>query len=1072
MTSKILLRLMWKEYRVQRSLWLALLAAAVFLQFVIAFAVTAPKNDMLAPLFGIGIFLAGFFALGSGAISFASEREDDTHIRLVSLTAPAGLTLLTKLATGALAMLAFTVATSCSAWMFAGFPKPSEPIDSHLYSLLGFALVNCLYALSWGVLCSLYCQRVITALVIAGGISAVSGSALVSAIIVSSEGSSPSMWRFIALVCGICMVMWVVSYFVALGWLNRDFTSGPAIKQSWRFPRIRFVQIRPDGTIILPIESSDSEFLPVLSPEHAVVQPAPRVIRRWASWLFGGRGRQVFRFLMWRELVETRRLFWCGLLLVLIFDGTRYGSLLSLLNGERGHSNLLNEWLLTLGWFAHWFVALACGWMTFRQEQTDRHFLFLTFRGATPNTVWLSKQCVWLLRLTVAFVAIHTVAIASDIKLYSIMEHMQGVLGFFTYWPYNADPLGSLSLSIPGITLVDVFSVPIALFGIFAVGQTVSLFVRKTVVSAFFAFLAAVLLGCWIGFTSFLGVPLLCSTLPLVIGLFAATATYCRPWMMELSGLRVSTKPALLMVCGLVLCLSFTSLFRATEIPVVEPLAQQASLFHSDSQPRVAQVARLLGPLTQSEMETAARYRQAITDFKKQPQADALAPMLEQFLIETAERPDCAFWHPEQQRFEKSDSQMVSDFVVLIRRLSEEGTRKVNADDGRVEAALRQQLAAFAMYRHLMGRAPALSSSFAQNNIALGALRELAAHSGVTPELVDSAVTRLLQIRNEMPTAEAFRVARTAYINKVLQGEPEDWLNPIDTRHPSQQPPNPLGFATLQIGAGFPGERERIRRLIAWVDREQSQNSIHFEAFNRSPGNSPISSEYRVLMQRTIESRTQLERWIRTTPLARHLVEFAMSSNDPIDAFGESMDLDLEANLRGTILAMYLLAEHHGKEAPVTLELNRKVDVPLTDPWTGRPFDWFPDGLPVDAYGIPANTPFLASGGNHDVFLTLSLEDEVSMPGGMSSAMMGMGAAAGSAPGSGFPLPIGVGAEAPLQPGAPAPVAVPAVKKIYVARAVDRKTSQNSHWLPLFITLPKDAFKPRAEPAWKARVRE
>ena len=1071
MTSKILLRLIWKEYRVQRSLWLALLVAAVFLQFVIAFAVTAPKNDMLPPLFGIGIFLAGFFSLGSGAISFASEREDDTHIRLVSLTAPAGLTLLTKLATGALAMLAFTVATSSSAWMFAGFPRPSEPIQSGIFALYGFALANCLYALSWGVLCSLFCGRVITALVIAGGISAVSGSVLVSAVIVSSEGTPPSMWRFIALVCGICIVMWVVSYFVALGWLNRDFTSGPAIKPSWRFPRIRFVQIRPDGTLILPIESSDSEFLPVLSPEHAAVQPPPRVIRRWASWLFGGRGRQVFRFLMWRELVETRRVFWCGLALLLLFNGTNYGGIVALWNG-RSRSNLLHDWLFTHGWLSHWFIALACGWMTFRQEQTDRRFLLLTYRGTKPGTIWLSKQCVWLLRLGVAFVAIHAVAILGNVLNSGAHPHVAGVLSFFSGWSHHTEGR-SAHVPPPPESFSDVVGIPIAMLGVFAAGQAMSLFVRKTVVSAFFAFLAAVLLGCWIGFTSFLGVPLLCSTLPLVIGLFAATATYCRPWMMELSGLRVSTKPALFMVCGLVLCLSFTSLFRVTEIPVVQPVAQQASLFHSDRQPRVAQVARLLGPLTQSEMETAARYRQAITDFKKQPQADALAPKLEQFLIETAERPDCAFWHPEQQRFEKSDSQMVSDFMVLIRRLSEEGTRKVNVDGGGVKAALRQQLAAFAMCGHLMGRASALSSSFARNNIALGALREWAAHSGVTPELVDSAVTRLLQVRNEMPTTAAFRVARTAYINKLLQGEPEDWLNPIDARYPSQQPPNPLGFATLQIGAGFPGERERMRRLIAWVEREQSENSIHIEAFNRSPGNSSITSEYRVLMQRTIESRTQLERWIRTTPLARQLVEFAMSSNDSIDAFGESMDLDLEANFRGTILAMYLLAEHHGQEAPLTLELNRKVDVPLTDPWTGRPFDWFPDGLPVDAYGIPANTPFLSSGGSHDVFLTLSLEDEASMPGGMSSAMTGMGAAS-SASGSGIPFPIGVGAEAPLQPGAPAPAAVPvpAVKKIYIARAVDRKTSQNSHWLPIFIPLPKDAFKPRAEPAWKARVRE
>jgi hypothetical protein len=113
MNSSIALRLMWKEYRVQRGLWLAMAVGCFILQGLIAFLMPSGP-ERFQGIVPIAFMLTGFYAIGSGAITFAIEREEGTQLRPVMLGCPPGLTLTVKTLFGIISttlLLAVTIAS-------------------------------------------------------------------------------------------------------------------------------------------------------------------------------------------------------------------------------------------------------------------------------------------------------------------------------------------------------------------------------------------------------------------------------------------------------------------------------------------------------------------------------------------------------------------------------------------------------------------------------------------------------------------------------------------------------------------------------------------------------------------------------------------------------------------------------------------------------------------------------------------------------------------------------------------------------------------------------------------------
>src|SRR5882757_7925359 len=88
-------RLLWKEYRAQRSLWLAMLVLGVVPQILLRLTIgeAAPRVGLVWITVGVLPFL---FVIGSTAILFAGEREERTVDWLLNLAAPPQWTLLAK----------------------------------------------------------------------------------------------------------------------------------------------------------------------------------------------------------------------------------------------------------------------------------------------------------------------------------------------------------------------------------------------------------------------------------------------------------------------------------------------------------------------------------------------------------------------------------------------------------------------------------------------------------------------------------------------------------------------------------------------------------------------------------------------------------------------------------------------------------------------------------------------------------------------------------------------------------------------------------------------------------------
>ena len=140
MTGSIAQRLLWKEYRMQRSLWLALAIGTVGLHGLIRAMIDDP-SDAAGIFYALAASLTFCFAVGSAAITFATEREDGTHLRLMTLAPSPALTITVKLLFVILATALLCAATGLSAWLvsWSGFREP-KMIDHPMDWLLRFAM--------------------------------------------------------------------------------------------------------------------------------------------------------------------------------------------------------------------------------------------------------------------------------------------------------------------------------------------------------------------------------------------------------------------------------------------------------------------------------------------------------------------------------------------------------------------------------------------------------------------------------------------------------------------------------------------------------------------------------------------------------------------------------------------------------------------------------------------------------------------------------------------------------------------------------------------------------------------
>ena len=1046
MTEAILQRLFWKEFRVQRAMWIALLVAALGLQVLVTFFMRMPgtqANFQWVALFYIGALFAWIYALAAGAVGYSIEREDETHIRLVTLVCPPFWTAVVKITTGVVGTLGLLVLTTISAYFFSEVRLGPGNVGIHEFLAAGLAVISTMFlTLAASLYVSLYASRPLYALIAAGIFCPTMH--LFCVVVTTTRfgptsGSAESMVSYAISQLVIAALFFLCGVLVrSVNWMNRDFISAPRTR--W-LPRIRFVQVQPDGTIVVPIERREESV--VLSPEAAVMMPPPRRFRWSSIWLFGSGRLRVWRFLIWRELTETRR--WCWLLLPLLFFIS-----LTITNHYEA-SGLL---------FFACLYATSCGLMTFQQEQKRDQFLFLTYRGIAPFTVWWTKHAAWMWRLMLGLAFLILVPILgiprflddllAGFRRFGMSGHPNVHWGDIYVWATYRTPLWVL------------LETPSTLLASYAIGQTASLLVRRAIVSVFTGAMGASLLFAWLTATAHLGVSPLLTTVPLLVGLIATTALHCRAWMLRYYTKKVWARLWSTLLFGPCLALGLVVWFRVTEIPVPvahtpEHLAPPLGSWH-DRKSKPEQYAEQIRALTAPPSEVALRngneYRIVLQKIRsiaisRDNSASAQASdsselnLLIDQLVKIGKRNDCSF-DPLTEHSRQRLSALATDADLAIDRILASARREL--DNGQNHAqAIEKALAALWLLRDIERRATMLLSNGRFNSI-LTTLIEVAAQPATSNEQIDQLIAELIQYRDQMPTPEAYLHVNTQLRLRLIERDPAEWFDGVQ---------NETGFLVW-----LPGEQARLRRYVLWnFDLEQSKTmGVAFEGNRSSRSAFDVAQHLRPLHE--VERSSYME----STFMARYL---------PSNTFDVSQFVQRDVQLKGTLIALALIADYRGRPAPRELTLKRNLGFKLTDPsWPNLNFDWWPDGLPdstsprapsgIDVERLKATkpagdgVPFLVGGqGRFELHQQKVREHTVQTSD--------MGATAATP----FGMP-GV----PAMPGAPNGVPTKTREferfQIRMSRAITSPDGPQ-----VIIPIPQAVFAVRSsdiEPAWKSRI--
>ncbi|MBD3675979.1 MAG: ABC transporter permease [Planctomycetaceae bacterium] len=163
----------WKEYRAQRSIWLGIIAIIIVLQFLTIAYKPPGLTNPIETLIGVGSILTAFYALASVSVLFSGEREEETVNWLMTLPVSKRSLFGGKIVWVLASWLAGIAVTSLTAYLPYGGTEWNSKIALNLFfGLLRYG--GSMFA--WGLLFSLLCKRVYSAIACATVAFILSGS--------------------------------------------------------------------------------------------------------------------------------------------------------------------------------------------------------------------------------------------------------------------------------------------------------------------------------------------------------------------------------------------------------------------------------------------------------------------------------------------------------------------------------------------------------------------------------------------------------------------------------------------------------------------------------------------------------------------------------------------------------------------------------------------------------------------------------------------------------------------------------------------------------------------------------
>lgn len=1005
MNTTLLHRLVWKELRTLRPLWLSVLGIGIGLQFfyLLLFDVQYHALELRQAWFGTAIVLPIVLGLAGIAMAFAGEREEGTDQFLCRLGVPPNLTFVVKVAVNLAGAFALFWVMLRLATMLSQHYLPSQyPFDwivGLLMRMLGFAWAVGLFV--WGTFFSLMFRRVLPCLIAA----VVATTVTMSFVDADLREKGNAGLRLLGIVSATLMLL---SFGLVQRWDEgrwpRVIERLAALFQT--LSRLRLRAASADGP--------EKEAIPVVS--HAL----RREIRSLAGirdallrWV--GLGRPDEWLPAWRR--EARRLFWLewrsAWWVFLGLIPAACVALLALLGTARSDADMrfvMATFPVTLA-----CVAFAMGVWSFQGQQREQRFRFFAAQGASSNAMWLTKHVVWLSFAIVAvlfllgFAAlISTRAIGWDEFSAVDLRNLIAVVKHDAKLHWTTLDRSELSLRLvylaaraTGTTPTETFEPDevvgawplvsllwlslsrgvLAVWLCFAIGQLVALVIPRAVTASLVGvFPLGVAIGWWF-LMSFFQVPLLIAVCPVLVGVLAAAWGRMNDWLEERSSWRRWVRVAATLLAPTFVAFAGMAAYRVYEIPVVA-LPFQKDVPSAEARRTGEEWMRLAEQLDSPIAKRAAaanddegvhppEWQERLSavaaihweDFRNEKWLAANAPILNEAL-QLAQRSDCVMpksWEPWHDR----QNNRLGRLALLIKMSAFESLA-----NHRLDEALQRALAMYRFGQHLGGRHNGKLRWQRGVEVQKGAmhvLREWAMSSDQTEESLLAALGRS-KIEQLHPVAQLVRAEGRFAVSplETLQADYSEAIANHDERY-RQVLPAPFRWMFWEQTRG-----ERVLNVLA---QEGINNLNHgMTRLSWQPEQQRRSAPYGRLLQDQSELLDRVglsyppsrgERWRGTSADSQH--EFHWDEQSLAMDFFPVLG-SLETQRRGLWLTIALQAYRvkHGR-LPDRLEdlVGRYLDRLPSDPFNGLPFEYRPNGYPfvvqADNRRLAANTPLFAA---------------------------------------------------------------------------------------------------------------
>jgi len=942
MTDPIFWRLVWKEYRVQRGFWISLFAFAFLAQGMVLYFVDRFTEAFDGSLL-VALLVPAVYALGSGAIGYASEHEGGTFERLKVLAAPPIRLFASKLGlgmAGTLLLFGCLCLLPLAVIIVESSPGRFTPTGlSNLAKWTGVWLFVMLIAMLWGVFFSLLTRNVLGAICLAAAMTVLSPIGVVPAIVTVAAlrmfVTAESFFTVSAIMLSFfALLLLVVDYWLARRWILGKEGNRFAGRLRARAERSR---TRP-RTVLLDVD-----------------QTAPAA-------------RRQLRRLVWQEWRHARGI---------AFAFVGLGQALWMFNAiSSAGSRLPGDGYAEIGLYLPILIApVLLGVWSFRAEQRGESFRFLSERGVTARTIWLSKHLIWL---STAMLVTATCVLTNLMALWLTLHNAFVGSGLTFLGQSNR----VIAWMLPFLAVGDQPSAGqlvchlLLIVGLaYWAGQWASMFLSRAVTAVFVALVLFGLLMGWYRLVCWLQVPLIFSAAPIPLILMASTFFHTPAWLLQRNTPRTWLRVGLTLLVPGVLVVAAVAAYRVYEIPV-ESLRQVPT--------------ELLRPSTALETETAAMYQRATAALSPIPprprskdpyyrpskelsivkgwqDADAahakwLGDNEEalELALKASKRQSCAFIDPSHSMMADMESLSKLREMYDLSSLILVSARELEAR-GELDQAFQRYLAVLRMGRHVTQRGGDLQFSVGDRirSRAFLWMRRWAGHPAQTRARLMDAV----QTINEQPSG--YSALREAYIQTFLQRRRSLAEEPQAVARALRESDDSVSTAVAVLDRLCPWERFRAIRVCDRLAHEAATLLSSFDQ-NLSTGQTGMSLW---VLQHADHPLNQFDSvaWIHMTPLVSiwfpawrfELIERAVNT---------------ETRRRAMLITLALCAwrSDHG-ELPARLDQLQGAyfeRLPI-DPWSGRSFEYRPSGFPSSVQfprgTVEANRPLLWSVGLHDV---------------------------------------------------------------------------------------------------------